>query len=211
MLLTLAGGRGDLGRVTEGTLGVLNWQPASFLVVSLIVRLIFAGVGDLALVTCSETLFLFEEATAVLGAWRDARGTFLGVSVAFFGVLGLGTGSPEAPPGALRVGMGSFEAPLPGIVRGGGTGRLDRPLLGAVAPRLAVPLLAVPPPEVFLMGTGSLDFQAVLVPVPKSCLVDGGTATPLFPGVPASLLAVGGGTECLPALRIAVVFAMSFV
>ena len=104
---------------------------------------------------------------------------FLGVTVASFGVFGLGTGSPDAPPRVLRVGMGSFEAP-PEVLRrrgGGGMGRLDRPVV--VAPLLAAPLLAVPSPEIFLVGTGSLDFQACLVPVPGACLVGEGTATPL--------------------------------
>ena len=114
---------------------------------------------------------------------------------AFLGVLrllGSSLGVAEAPPGVLRVGMGSFEAPPLRILRGGER-RLDKPLPVAVAP-LAVPSPAAPP-KFFLMGTGSLDFQAPLTPVPRTCLV-GGAATP--PWVPANTLAVAGGEGCLP-------------
>ena len=201
--------------MTGGSLGLGG--AASFLVVSLAVRLVFVGVGDLALDFFWEILSPVTEVTPVLGAWRDPTEglivpvDFLGVPVAFLGVLRLGMGSLDAPPGVFWVGMGSFEAP-PVVVRGGGTGRLDRPLPGAVAPRLAAPLLAVPPPEVLLIGTGSLDFQAGLVPVPRACLVGGGAATPLFAGFPASLSAVGGVRECLPeATAETVVLAMSSV
>lgn len=64
--------------------------------------------------------------------------------------------------------------------------------------RLAVPLPAAPLPEAFLMGRGSLDFQAAWVPVPRACLEGEAAATPLFPKVPANLSAEGGVTECLP-------------
>ena len=121
---------------------------------------------------------------------------------AFLGVLRLLGGSlgvAEAPPGVLRVGMGSFEAPPLRILREGGEERLDKPLPVAVAP-LAVPSRVAPPPEVFLMGTGSLDFQASLAPVPRTCLV-GGAATP--PWVPANTSAVAGGDGCLPLMAAA--------
>ena len=181
--------------------------------------------GDLALVFCWGILFPFGaagEVTPILGTWRGSRGTlvvpvaFLGVPVAFFGVLGLGMGSldvAEAPPGVLRVGMGSFEAPPPKILQRGGRERLDRPLPVAVAPRLAAPFLAAPPPEVFLMGTGSLDFHAAWVPVPRVCLAGGAAATPPLPAVPANLSAEGGVTECLPVVAAeieAVFLAMLF-
>ena len=125
---------------------------------------------------------------------------------AFLGVLRLLGGSlgvAEAPPGVLRVGMGSFEAPPLRILREGGEERLDKPLPVAVAPS-AFPSRVAPPPEVFLMGTGSLDFQAPLAPVPRTCLV-GGAATP--PWVPANTSAVAGGDGCLPLMAAAAVAA----
>ena len=49
------------------------------------------------------------------------------------------------------------------------------------------------------MGTGSLDFQAALVPVPRSLQVGGGAATSLAPEVaPVHLSAAGVAKECLP-------------
>ena len=107
-------------------------------------------------------------------------------------LLGGSLGVVEAPPGVLRVGMGSFEAPPLKILRGGEE-RLDKPLPVAVAP--SVPSRVAPPPGVFLMGTGSLDFQAPLAPVV------GGAATP--PWVPANTLAVAGGEGCLPLMAAA--------
>ena len=209
----------------EGFLGVLEeglvLGEKLTLAVSLAVRLVFVGVGDLVLVVSSETLFPDGEATPVLGTWRGwtwrgIRGAlvgpigFLGVTVASFGVLRLGTGSLGVSPGVLRMGTGSFEAPPEMLRGGGGTGRLARPV--AVAPLLAAPLPAVPPPEILLLGTGSLDFQACMVPVPKTCLMGGGAATPLCSGVPANLSAVERVREYLPGAQAeAVVFAMSFV
>ena len=102
-------------------------------------------------------------------------------------LLGGSLGVAGAPPGVLRVGMGSFEAPPLKILRGGEE-RLDKPLPVAVAP--SVPSRIAPPPGVFLIGTGSLDFQAPLAPVV------GGAATP--PWVPANTSAVAGGEGCLP-------------
>ena len=81
-----------------------------------------------------------------------------------------------------------------------------------MAPLLAAPSKAVPPPEILLVGTGSLDFQACLVPVPGACLVGGGAATPLCSGVPVNLSAVEGVRECLPGAETeTVVLAMSFL
>ena len=61
----------------------------------------------------------------------------------------------EAPTGVLQVEIGSFEAAPPGTF-GGGTGILGRELPVAVAPKLAAH-----PPKICLVGTGSLDFQAL--------------------------------------------------
>ena len=200
--------------------GMLIWPPASFLVVSLAILLMFVGEGDLALVFSWETLFpdwetLFPagKATPFLGSWQGAGGafevpaSFVGVPVASFRVLRLRTGSLVVPPGVLWVGVGILEIP-PERLRGG-VGKLGRPVV--VAPSIAVPLLAVPPPRVLLTGTGSLDFQACWVPVPRTCVWGGGTAaTPLCSRVPTNLLAVGGMRECLPvAATETVVGAMS--
>ena len=220
---TLAEEREDFGRVAEGSLdfgGVPTWPPASFLAVSLAVLVILVGVGDLALVFCCSILFPSKtagEATPILGTLGVVAVlvVFLGGPVVFSGVLELRAGSldvAEAPPGVLRVGMGSLEAPLPEIL---GAGRPDRPLPVAVAPKLVVPLPAAPPPEVFLVGTGSLDFQAALVPVPRACLMGGGAAAPPFSEVPANLSAAERWKECLPVVATVaetaiVVLGMSF-
>ena len=58
------------------------------------------------------------------------------------------------------------------------------------------------------MGTGSLDCQAPLAPVPRTCLV-GGAATP--PRVPANTSAVAGGKECLPLVAAAAAAAIKNV
>lgn len=186
----------SLWREKDGSLlfgGVLTWLPAGFLVVSLAVREILLWIGDLALVFCCSILFPFE------AAWGEATPTLVAaVSVAFWGVLRLGVGSldvAEAPMGVLRVGMGSFEAPSPGVLRGG-KGTLHRPLPVVVAPGLAAP-----PPESFLVGTGSLDFQAAL-PAPRTLPVGGGAAAPLPSEIPANLLAAGV-VGCLPVVMVA--------
>ena len=213
---------GLLREIEEGLAfgGPLIWLPASFLAASLAVLLTFVGMGDLALVFSRvtlfpdwenlfpdvETLFPAGEAAPFLGTWQGAGGAFVvpvglvGVPVASFWVLRL-RGSLVVPPGVLRVGVGIFEIP-PEILRGG-VGKLGRPV--AVAPLTAVPSLAVPPPWILLTGTGSLDFQACLVPVPQTCPGGGGTATPPCSGVPANLLAVGRERECLPVAATAIV------
>ena len=105
----------------------------------------------------------------------------------------------EAPTGILRVGIGSIEAAPPGNF-GGGTGILGRELPVAVAPKLAAH-----PPKICLLGTGSLDFQA-LAPVPEVLPVGGGAAAPPFPEVPANLSAAGVVGEDLPAAAAIAMF-----
>ena len=164
------------GGAGAGLRRVASRRPADFTTVSL-AGLLMRREGDLALLT-----------------FRDGRGNLVVAVVASPEVLRVGTGSldvVEAPPGVLRVGMGCFEAYPPGVFCGRGMGGWGK----------ALPVAVAPPPGIFRMGTGSLDFQAASAPVrvPRTLWVGGGATTPLAPteAVPVNLLAARVGKEHL--------------
>ena len=193
---------------TEGVTGfrrMATGRPTCFIPVSL-ARLSVLGWENLALFTCCspfETATLVPEFLLTPEVLREGRGTLVAAVVVTPPEV-LQTGSlngVEAPTGVLRVGIGSFEAAPPGTF-GGGTGILGRLLPVAVAPKLAAH-----PLKICLVGTGSLDFQA-LAPVPEVLPVRGGAAAPPCPEVPANLSAGGVVGEDLPAVVAAEIAAV---